>query len=163
MLFLKTDRILQEITPLPSDPSRSSSRQKLRLELSPFNVGVLSIVMGAVRTQGQTYFGDFKLPADSLYSSIEDTIASLAQGNDGATRMDLLAYSAQVVNQITKGATEKFWHGDYASVVKLGSSHLPQSLMVSSQYPAPMTIYRLQLMASSCVQDNVKGIVLDNM
>lgn len=63
--------------------------------------------------------------------------------------MDLMAYSAQVVNQITKGATGKFWCGDYASVVKFGSSYLPQSLMVSSQYPVPMTIYRFQLIMAS--------------
>ncbi|KAF3393064.1 NADPH-dependent 1-acyldihydroxyacetone phosphate reductase [Talaromyces pinophilus] len=105
--------------------------ETLRLELGPFNVGVLSIVTGAVKTQGQTYFGDFKLPADSLYHSIEDTIASRAQGNDGVTRMDLMAYSDQVVCQITKGSTGKFWCGNMAGGVKFGSSYLPQSLMDS--------------------------------
>ncbi|EED20039.1 hydroxybutyrate dehydrogenase, putative [Talaromyces stipitatus ATCC 10500] len=103
--------------------------ETLRLELGPFNVGVLSIVTGAVKTQGQTYFGDFKLPSDSLYHSIEDTIAARAQGNDGTTRMNLMTYCDQVVTKITKGATGKFWCGDSAGAVKFGSSYLPTSIM----------------------------------
>ncbi|KAH8700862.1 putative hydroxybutyrate dehydrogenase [Talaromyces proteolyticus] len=105
--------------------------ETLRLELRPFNVGVLSVVTGAVKTQGQTYFGDFKLPADSSYHSIEDTIASRAQGIDGSTRMDLMTYSDQVVTKITTGATGKFWCGDNASAVKFGSNYLPTSFMDS--------------------------------
>lgn len=87
-----------------------------------------------MKTQGQTYFNDFKLPADSLYRSIEDTIASRALGNDGVARMGLMAYSDQVVSQITKGATGKFWCGNNAGGVKFGSSYLPQSLMVSYRF-----------------------------
>ncbi|KAL4940549.1 hypothetical protein BDV06DRAFT_223992 [Aspergillus oleicola] len=37
----------------------------VRLELS-FNIRVLCVVTGAVKTMGQTYFDDFKLPEDSL-------------------------------------------------------------------------------------------------
>ncbi|KAF3397230.1 NADPH-dependent 1-acyldihydroxyacetone phosphate reductase [Talaromyces pinophilus] len=103
--------------------------ETLRLELGPFNVGVLSIVTGAVKTQGQTYFGDFKLPDDSLYSSIEDIIASRAQGKDGVDRMPLMAYSNKVVDQITKGVMGKFWCGNSASGTKFGSSYLPASVM----------------------------------
>ncbi|RAO74287.1 uncharacterized protein BHQ10_010299 [Talaromyces amestolkiae] len=103
--------------------------ETLRLELGPFNVGVLSIVTGAVKSQGQTYFGDFKLPDDSLYSSIEDIIASRAQGKDGVDRMPLMAYSNKVVDQITKGVMGKFWCGNNASETKFGSSYLPASIM----------------------------------
>ncbi|KAF3070403.1 NADPH-dependent 1-acyldihydroxyacetone phosphate reductase [Daldinia childiae] len=52
--------------------------ETLRLELAPFGVDVLEIVTGAVKTLGQTYFGDFQLPAESLYKGIEDTIAGRA-------------------------------------------------------------------------------------
>jgi hypothetical protein len=132
MLILKTNRVAGSYA--ASKRSIEIIAETLRLELGPFNVGVLSIVTGAVKTQGQTYFEDFKLPADSLYHSIEKTIASRAQDNDGVTRMDLMAYSEQVVNQITKGATGKFWCGNNASGVKFGSNYLPQSLMVSCHF-----------------------------
>jgi hypothetical protein len=36
--------------------------ETLRLELGPFGVGVLEVVTGGVKTNGQTYFGDFKFP-----------------------------------------------------------------------------------------------------
>ncbi|KAJ5557029.1 hypothetical protein N7494_000944 [Penicillium frequentans] len=83
----------------------------LRLELIPFNVKVLCIVTGATQTQGQTYFGDFKLPEDSLYKQIEATIAARAQGQDGSERMPLMEYSSQVAAQIESGATGRFWCG----------------------------------------------------
>jgi hypothetical protein len=91
-------------------------------------------VTGAVKTQGQTYFGDFKLPDDSLYSSIEDIIASRAQGKDGVDRMPLMAYSNKVVDQITKGVMGKFWCGNSASGTKFGSSYLPAFVMVGSRF-----------------------------
>lgn len=105
--------------------------ETLRLELAPFHVGVLSIVTGAVKTLGQTYFGDFKLPENSLYRPIQDTIAGRARGEDGKSRADLMTYAKQVVSQITSGASGKFWCGDNAESVKYGSTHLPPSAMDS--------------------------------
>lgn len=64
----------------------------LRLELVPFNVKVLCIATGAVRTLGQTYFSDLKLPDNSLYKPIEETVVTRAQGNDGTERMPLMEY-----------------------------------------------------------------------
>lgn len=118
-----------------------------------------------MKTQGQTYFGDFKLPADSLYRSIEDTIASRAQGNDGVARMDLMAYSEQVVSQITKGATGKFWCGNNAGVVKFGSSYLPQFLMVSWYFRFPDGEEDIAKLLCSRMQDRgvVKGTGLDKL
>ncbi|OGM42617.1 short-chain dehydrogenase [Aspergillus bombycis] len=90
----------------------------LRLELIPFHVKVLCIPTGAVRTQGQTYFGDFKLPDNSLYKPIEETIAARAQGQDGVERMPLMDYSSQVAAQIENGATGRFWCGANADRTK---------------------------------------------
>ncbi|KAL2802829.1 hypothetical protein BJX63DRAFT_425776 [Aspergillus granulosus] len=75
----------------------------LRLELSPFHVRVLCVVTGAVKTMGQTYFGDWKLPEDSLYKPIEETIANRARGGDGNPREDLMKYSRKVVTGIVSG------------------------------------------------------------
>ncbi|KAJ6007492.1 short-chain dehydrogenase [Penicillium herquei] len=90
----------------------------LRLELIPFHIKVLCITTRAVRTQGQTYFGDFKLPEDSLYKPIEEKIAALAQGNDGTPRMPLMDYSGEVVAEIEKGTTGCFWCGKNAMSTK---------------------------------------------
>lgn len=105
----------------------------LRLELAPFGVDVLEVVTGAVRSQGQTYFGDFKLPEQSLYKSIEGTIASRAQGNDGMTRTDTLEYATAVVDQIAKRTTGRFWCGNHADAIKMSTTPtaVPQSAMVS--------------------------------
>ncbi|KAK7996657.1 hypothetical protein PG989_004697 [Apiospora arundinis] len=92
--------------------------ETLRLELAPFGVGVLEVVTGGVKTNGQTYFGDFKLPSDSLYKSQEPLIASRAQGNDHLPRMDTLEYAAAVVDEINKRTTGRFWYGSAADWVR---------------------------------------------
>jgi hypothetical protein len=81
---------------------------------------------------GQTYFGDFKLPEDSLYKPIEQTIASRAQGGDGNAREDLMTYSNKVVTEITNGTSSKFWCGSGAGMIRFSTSFLPGSFMVGS-------------------------------
>ncbi|OKL64223.1 hypothetical protein UA08_01024 [Talaromyces atroroseus] len=103
--------------------------ETLRLELAPFDVKVLSVVTGAVRTMGQTYFGDFKLPEDSLYKSIEDAVAVRARGQDGKERMNLMVYSNEVVSRIVQGETGKFWFGERAESIKYAVSHVESSVM----------------------------------
>ncbi|CRG85083.1 Protein RDR1 [Talaromyces islandicus] len=103
--------------------------ETLRLELAPFNVKVLSIVTGAVKTMGQTYFGDFKLPDGSLYKSIEGIIAARARGEDDVPRMGLAEYSNKVVTQIIQGQTSKFWCGENAESTKYASTHLESSAL----------------------------------
>jgi len=104
--------------------------ETLRLELSPFHVKVLSIVTGAITTRGQTYFGDFKLPHDSLYEPIEQTIAARARGEDGVSRGDLVQYCRAVVADITAGKTGKVWLGNNAGSTQFCTSYLPVSVMV---------------------------------
>ncbi|GIK00881.1 hypothetical protein Aspvir_004910 [Aspergillus viridinutans] len=103
--------------------------ETLRLEMAPFNVKVLSIVTGAVRTNGQTYFDDLRLPEDSLYKTVEDTVVARAGGEDGATRMTAEEYAARVVRAITAGRQGKFWCGNMAGSVWFGSTYLPQRIM----------------------------------
>ncbi|KAI1115453.1 hypothetical protein F5Y14DRAFT_460578 [Nemania sp. NC0429] len=111
----------------------------VRLELAPFGVGVLEVVTGAVKSRGQTYFGDFKLPEQSLiqasyfrlYKSIEPTIASRAQGNDGVPRMDTKEYAKAVLDDVLQRTTGRVWHGGFADQVKMGTTAVgvPQSAM----------------------------------
>lgn len=80
---------------------------------------------------GQTYFGDWKLPSQSLYKGIEATIASRAQGKDGMERMDTMEYANSVVDEATKRTTGRFWYGVHADQVKMSTTAfaVPQSAM----------------------------------
>ncbi|KAK8017683.1 hypothetical protein PG993_014009 [Apiospora rasikravindrae] len=103
----------------------------LRLELAPFGVDVLEVVTGGVKTQGQTYFGDFKLPPDSLYKSQEAVIAGRAQGRDGFPRIEAEDYATTVVDEIDKRTTGRIWCGNNADAVRLSmtATAVPQSVM----------------------------------
>jgi 1-acylglycerone phosphate reductase len=100
--------------------------------VQPFGVIVKMIVTGAVISKGQTYFDDFTLPENSLYKSIESTVAARARGEDGITRMPTAGYATAVVNDITKRTSGKFWFGDYADGVKYAwTTQVPQEMLVS--------------------------------
>ncbi|KAK6597195.1 hypothetical protein ACHAO1_005214 [Botrytis cinerea] len=103
--------------------------ETLRLELQPFGVHVSSIVTGAVQTNGQTYFEDWKLPRDSLYKPIESTIHKRARGGDGVIRMNTMEYAEQVVKSIVgRNSDGRFWCGANATRTKLGSAITPQRI-----------------------------------
>ncbi|RYP10559.1 hypothetical protein DL765_008063 [Monosporascus sp. GIB2] len=114
-----------------SKKSEEIMAETLRLELAPFNVKVLSVVTGALKTMGQTHFDDWRLPEKSLYAPIESTIRDRARGQEGAPRMEAVDYAKRVVSEIIKGRTGKFWYGASAGAVKFGTSYLPTSLMDS--------------------------------
>ncbi|KAF2866454.1 1-acyl dihydroxyacetone phosphate reductase [Massariosphaeria phaeospora] len=101
-----------------SKRSLEITAETLRLELAPFGMPVMSIVTGAVQSQGQTYFGDWALPQNSLYKSIEDTIAARARGRDALQRQDTMEYAGQVVDRIAEGKAGKYWCGGFADVVE---------------------------------------------
>ncbi|KAJ5104974.1 hypothetical protein NUU61_002321 [Penicillium alfredii] len=93
----------------------------LRLELSPFDVKVLSVVTGAVATGTQST-KDFRLPSGSRYKAIEQRIVERGP-TDSRSRMPLMTYTNQVVYQIEAGATGKVWLGDHAEDAKQASLH----------------------------------------
>ncbi|KAI1277433.1 hypothetical protein F5Y07DRAFT_362943 [Xylaria sp. FL0933] len=103
----------------------------LRLELAPFGVNVVEVVTGGVKSNGQTYFGDFQLPPQSLYKAIESTVALRAQGKEGMERMGTSQYADAVVDDILAGAVGRIWHGVFADWVKMSTTatQIPQSAM----------------------------------
>jgi 1-acylglycerone phosphate reductase len=106
----------------------------------PLGVKVVTLVTGAVKSQGQTYFEDFKLPATSKYLAIEDSIANRARGGDGYARMDTKKYADQVVTDVLRGTTGRLWVGNLATIAKWTSALLPDSLIVS--HPLHGTLLR---------------------
>jgi 1-acylglycerone phosphate reductase len=105
----------------------------LRLEIEPFGVTVLCVVTGGVKTAGQTYFDNLKLPSASLYKDIEGTIISRAQGNDGMIRMEAIDYANAVADQVEARTGGKFWYGSNAEMVRQGTTAVavPQAAFVS--------------------------------
>ncbi|KAJ4418778.1 hypothetical protein N0V82_005343 [Gnomoniopsis sp. IMI 355080] len=105
--------------------------ETLRLEMAPFGVDVLEVVTGAVKSNGQTYFGDFKLPEQSPYKNIESLIASRAQGKDGVHRMETAEYATGVADKILQRTTGRFWYGSNADETRMGTtaSNVPPSIM----------------------------------
>lgn len=107
--------------------------ETLRLEIEPFGVKTVQVVTGAVKSKGQTYFKDWKLPENSLYRSVEEVIAIRARGGDGHPREDTEMYAKDVVDDILSGKTGKIWRGGNALSTKHATtSDVPQSLLVSS-------------------------------
>jgi len=103
--------------------------ETLRLEMEPFGVKVVEVVTGAVVSKGQTYFQDMKLPANSIFLPIEDTIVNRAQGGDGHPRMATNEYAASTVDDILAGATGRIWKGNNAegTLKSSGIGIVPQS------------------------------------
>jgi NAD(P)-dependent dehydrogenase (short-subunit alcohol dehydrogenase family) len=126
-----------------SKRSLELAAETLRLELAPFGVDVLEVVTGAVKTRGQTYFGNFKLPEQSMYKKIEHVIASRAQGNDQLLRMETAEYAAAVADQIISRATGRFWYGNNAEETRMSTTAttVPQSAMVSPFYSCVSGIF----------------------
>ncbi|KAK8078730.1 hypothetical protein PG994_002537 [Apiospora phragmitis] len=105
----------------------------LRHEIAPFGVGVLEVVTGDVKTNGQTYLGDIKLPPDSWYKSQEDDITNMAQGKGGFPKMETDDYATGVVNEIINRTTGRFWYGNNADLVRITTTatDVPQSVIAS--------------------------------
>ncbi|ROW07491.1 hypothetical protein VPNG_07060 [Cytospora leucostoma] len=98
--YMGRTNVKLEGTYAASKRSLELAAETLRLELAPFDVDVLEVVTGGVKSRGQTYFDDFKLLEKSLYKSIEDVIASRAQGKDQLLRMETAEYAAAVADKI---------------------------------------------------------------
>ncbi|ROV92533.1 hypothetical protein VSDG_06699 [Cytospora chrysosperma] len=93
-----------------SKRSLELAAETLRLGLAPFGADVLEVVTGGVQSKGQTYFDDFKLPEQSLYKSIENVIASRAQGKDQLFRIETAGYANAVADKIASRTTGRFCH-----------------------------------------------------
>lgn len=113
--------------------------ETLRLELAPFDVKVMTIITGAVETNIMSNNPEIRLLPDSLYQKAEEYIAKRARGEDVSEKMNASVYANSVVKDILSGATGKVWRGGMASVVRVSTSVLPTSILVSSP------VFRIEL------------------
>jgi short-subunit dehydrogenase len=104
----------------------------LRLELAPFNVSVVTIMVGTVGTAFHANEPDVVLPQLSRYRSIQDTINRWAKGLAGPQGGSVEQFAESVAEDIVGNGNAIVWRGANSSAVKFASSWLPWSLLVSS-------------------------------
>ncbi|POS72955.1 hypothetical protein DHEL01_v208645 [Diaporthe helianthi] len=107
--------------------------ESLRLELSPFGVSVVTILVGLVETHFHSRDMHFKLRPDSLYAPIEETIEVWANGKSKPKGQSAEDFDASIAGDILgQGKGGMVWKGPNAGSIKWATSLLPTSLMDSS-------------------------------
>ncbi|KAI1330304.1 NAD(P)-binding protein [Xylariaceae sp. FL0255] len=103
--------------------------ETLRLELAPFGISVVTIMGGIL----ESHFHDndpFKLPPNSRYAKIEDTIAGWASGKSKPEGMTAERFSEVVLKDIVDdGQNGVVWRGPNAGSARIASRLMPTSLM----------------------------------
>ena len=108
----------------------------MRLELVPFDVKVVTVMTGAVKSNFFINSAVFKLPSTSPYMPLEKKIAPLAEGRvpDDKLKMDPHKYAERVVSDVVGGAKGKIWRGRLATCTWLVSIFLPGFILVSCSW-----------------------------
>ena len=106
----------------------------LRLELAPFNIKVIDLKTGGVKSNFWTGSNSgvgqgAKLPADSLYALARDKIESFIRGDMGITDQDAGVWAKNVVHDLSKNnPPDLIWRGTMATRTWLLTS-LPRGTM----------------------------------
>ena len=113
------------ITAVPFQGMYNSSKSALsmitdilRLELAPFDVKVVEIMSGAVKTN---FFNNQQvqgLPSTSLYLPIKDAIEGVSTGRDIPKQIDVDVYAGRVVGDVLqKSPSIRVWRGGLSTVM----------------------------------------------
>lgn len=104
----------------------------LRLELSPFNVNVITIIGGVIVSNWDKNNAGFSLPGDSHYTSIEDKIRAWATGESkpkgGSTVDEFASACIRDILEDKKGGL--VWRGANASAVWVLKTFFPTWVVV---------------------------------
>ena len=106
--------------------------ETLRLEMQPFGVRVLCIVVGAVETMINTHFDELTLPQNSLYKPAEQKFIALAKGYNPFPKMPAEEFAKNAIKDILGSSKGRVWHGSAVGLLKTLSGWAPQSLTVRS-------------------------------
>ncbi|KAI1186119.1 hypothetical protein F5B17DRAFT_431925 [Nemania serpens] len=106
-----------------SKAAATSITENLRLELSPFNIRVINMLTGAVKS---TFFDNApaaKLPPNSRYYVAKEEIETAMAGGDAAANgIDSVTWANSVVKDIDQRNPPLWiWRGRYATQVRLAS------------------------------------------
>ncbi|KAL2021076.1 hypothetical protein VTK56DRAFT_7495 [Thermocarpiscus australiensis] len=113
-----------------SKAALNSLSDTLRLELAPFNVSVVTIMVGTITTHFHANEPAVVLPPSSRYAAIKDTISRWARGEagpKGGSPEDLA--ESLVPDIVGKGKSAQVWKGPNAGAVKFVSRWVPSSVL----------------------------------
>ena len=109
----------------------------LRLELAPFGVSVVSLMIGTVATPFHANEPDVVLPEKSRYAGIVQTISDWAKGRAGPKGGSVEEIARSLVPDVlgTGGGQCHVWKGANSGAVRFMSRWLPVSVLVSNEAP----------------------------
>lgn len=104
----------------------------MRLELSPFGVSVITVVLGVVNTAFNNNKLTLELPPSSRYAPILDTLRRWDMGDvvsKGGTAED--AAAAMLPDILGTGSSGQVWRGNQSGFVKFLARWMPEFIVVS--------------------------------
>lgn len=98
----------------------------LRLELAPFNIRVINMMTGAVRSTFFDNIPNATLPPTSIYNFAKDAVEKAMSGGDNmAVASDPEKWAESVVQGLSKSTPPYWlWRGKFMTLVRF-ASHLP--------------------------------------
>lgn len=100
-----------------------------RLELAPLGVRVITLITGGVDTKFLHNLPSVNLPESSYYLGIKDIIER--QPDKVPMSISPQAFSVDLVRQVEKGRTGKYWIAGGSTVARLAIWLFPQWALVS--------------------------------
>ncbi|KIW32234.1 uncharacterized protein PV07_03794 [Cladophialophora immunda] len=100
-----------------------------RLELAPLGVRTLTLVTAAVKSNVFANMAPPQIPENSYYYGIRDYIEGLCDGSMQESGITAKQFGLQVVRQVGKGKTGKYWVGGGASSARWAAWLLPAFIM----------------------------------
>jgi NAD(P)-dependent dehydrogenase (short-subunit alcohol dehydrogenase family) len=95
--------------------------ETMRLELGPFNIKVLNLVTGAVRSTFQLNAPRPQLPPLSLYAVARETVERAMDNKDDAGDMDPSQWARCVVAQVSQRSPPYWvWAGKFVGLIRWG-------------------------------------------
>lgn len=110
----------------------NSISETLRLELTPFGVSVVTVMLGTVATPFHANEPMPVLPATSLYAAILETITKWAKGVAGPKGGPTQELVNSIIPDIVAGGRNGIvWRGANSGLVKFASRWVPVTVLVS--------------------------------
>lgn len=84
----------------------------LRLEMHPFDVKVITLITGVIRTKFFDNMPPTRLPTHSIYAPIDAQLQNFVKGGEFGKSMEADVYAAAVVaNALSPAPKSHFWKG----------------------------------------------------
>lgn len=121
--------------PLPFGATYSAAKgalhsfgNTLRVELAPFNVKVITVITGGVKSNVAAPHHRYSLPSNSIYLPMKEDFISKRQGNSQKNAMDTDAYAQSIVASTTKVSPKPWlWEGKSSYLVWFVDTFWPRT------------------------------------